>query len=206
MAKFPDPVITAMHHAGTTVTCLPVKMSDESPDAALTPSNASDSSNGWAAAIFFVLPESWEEAQIQQAFQPGTLLPVGMSADLIEHDTATLISLEVDVVLPEEKLSGEILFIPGHLEGHHETLRLLSSQVAIDLFIGDKFCELLHQQTVPLAREHREVFADLLKEATGRDALIRFRGQYDPQAAFDSRIGAGKLWMPEPPKPTDPLN
>lgn len=192
LARFPDAVITAMHHAGTTVTCLPVQMSEAASDV-------------WVAAIFFVLPESWDNKKIKQTFSTGALLSVGLAADLLEQDSATLISLEVELNVEGDPLAGEILFIPGHLEAHHETVNLLSEQSGIDLFIGDKFCNLLHQQTIPLEQGHRDVFAELLKEASSRDALIRFRGQYDPQAAFDALLpsaGAG-VWMPEPPKPSD---
>lgn len=168
-ARFPDAVITAMHHADTTVTCMPVKLD-----------------NGrWVSALFFVLPENFKDVDVQSLFASGRLFPVGVEADLKEQTTATLISLGIDVQLGEsEPLAGEILFIPGHLESHHEAVQLLSQQDDISLFIGDMHCNLLHQQRVPLADEHRQVFADLLREASSRDALIRFRGQYDPDAAF----------------------
>jgi len=206
VAKFPDQVITAMHHTGTTVTCLPVQMSPDPQKtnaSATNPSDRQTDRSDWQAAMFFVLPESWENRQIKRTFRDGTLFPVGLSADLLEEDTATLVTIELEIHFSEHPLNGEILFIPGHLETHHETLRLLSEQQGIDLFIGDKFCTLLHQQTIPLSAEHREVFGDLLKEASSRDALIRFRGQYDPQAAFANRVGGRQVWMPEPPAPSD---
>ncbi|MBX2823107.1 MAG: hypothetical protein KTR33_00170 [Gammaproteobacteria bacterium] len=168
MPRFPDAVITAMHHAGTTVTCIPVQL---------------DQGN-WVAAIFFVLPEQYDESVATTLFKTG-LIPVALEADLKEPSTATLISLGIELRPPvNEALSGEVLFIPGHLESHHEAVRLLSKQTDITLFVGDKHCNLLHQQKIPLADEHRAVFADLLREAASRDALIRFRGQYDPDAAF----------------------
>ncbi|MBX2886963.1 MAG: hypothetical protein KTR32_43855 [Granulosicoccus sp.] len=167
--KFPDAVIAAMHHADTTVTCMPVKLDN----------------GDWVSALFFVLPEQYKEVDTQALFSTGRLFPVGVEADLKEQTSATIISLGIDIDLGEpEPLAGEILFIPGHLESHHEAVKLLSEQQDISLFIGDMHCNLLHQQRVPLANEHRQVFADLLREASSRDALIRFRGQYDPDAAF----------------------
>jgi len=168
MPRFPDAVITAMHHAGTTVTCMPVQVDQ----------------GDWVSAIFFVLPEQYDETVTETLFKTG-LIPVGIEADLKEQSTATLISLGIELRPPvHAALTGEVLFIPGHLQSHHEAVRLLSTQPDISLFIGDKHCNLLHQQKIPLADEHRTVFADLLREAASRDALIRFRGQYDPDAAF----------------------
>jgi len=175
MAKFPDPVIAAMHHAATTVTCLPVQLDDAE----------------WRAAIFYVLPEAIEEEQARTLFPAGQLVSVGLDADLKEPSSATAIVLGVEIQLAAKQLRGEIVFLTGHLDSHFETVEMLSQQSTIDLFIGDKFCTLLHQQTIPLADEHRQVFTELLKEAASRDALIRFRGQYDPDAAFAEIVGTG---------------
>lgn len=175
MPKFPDAVITAMHHAATTVTCLPVQRDG----------------NEWRAAIFYVMPESFTKDQAQQLFPAGKLIPVGLEADLKEARNATVIQLCLELAVDyHEPLQGEILFLTGHLDTHFEAVDLLSKQPSIDLYIGDKYCSLVHQQSIPLADEHREVFAQLLKEASSRDALIRFRGQYDPDAAFAELVSA----------------
>jgi len=170
MARFPDGVIKAMHHAGTTVTCMPVQIDN----------------GDWVSALFFILPEKFDESRISAIFDPARTFPVSLEADLKEQHTATLIALSIDITLgaDEEVLNGQILFIPGHIASHHEAVELLSRQNAITIFIGDKHCNLLLQQRIPLVDEHRQVFADLLREAASRDALIRFRGQYDPDAAF----------------------
>lgn len=176
MPKFPDPVITAMHHAATTVTCLPVQLDD----------------SDWRSAIFFVLPESMDDEQSRSIFTAGKMFPIGLDADLKEQTGASLILLGVEIEIGQASpLRGEIFFLTGHLDTHFETVDLLSRQNSIDLFVGDKFCNLVHQQTIPLEQEHREVFAQLLKEASSRDALIRFRGQYDPDAAFAELTGGG---------------
>ncbi len=183
MAKFPDAVITAMHHAASTVTCLPVQMDGDE----------------WKSAIFFVLPESFTQADINAIFENSALVTVGLDADLKEPKGATLILLGVDIDIGQgDMLRGEILFLTGHLKSHFETVKLISEQASIDLFIGDTFCNLLHQQSIPLEDAHRQVFADLLKEASSRDALLRMQSQYDPDAAFAELASGGQY--PQPPR------
>ena len=181
MAKFPDAVITAMHHAASTVTCLPVEMDNAE----------------WKSAIFFVLPESVSREKINSIAKQSCLFPVGLDADLKEPAGATLILLgvDIDIGLPD-LLRGEILFLPGHLQSHFETVKRISEQNSIDLFIGDTFCNLLHQQSIPLQDEHRAVFAELIKEASSRDALLRMRSQYDPEAAFAELASGGHYAQP----------
>ncbi len=179
MAKFPDAVITAMHHAGTTVTCLPVRLDDQE----------------WQSAIYFVLPETVDNDALGASLEVHENLTVALDADIHEMDTATIISLGIELHIQASngmlKPSGEVLFFTGHLSAHFENMKLLTTQQGIPLFIGDRYCELLHQQTVPLNDEHRAVLSELLSEAASRDALIRFRGQYDPDAAFAAYAGTG---------------
>lgn len=163
-----------MHHTRTTVTCLPVQLDG----------------GQWSAAIFFVLPEDFDEPLIQRLFTDATLFSVGIEADLKEQDTATLITLGVEIDLgTDSSLMGEIVFLTGYLDTHFDTVQSLSRQSGINLFIGDCYCNLLHQQSIPLGDEHRAVLAQLLQEASSRDALIRFRGQYDPEVAFKELTG-----------------
>ena len=81
-------------------------------------------------------------------------------------------------------MSGRILFVTGHMPAHYEAVQLLAEQESIGLFIGDMHCTLLHQQRIPLAEPHRQVFREMLQEALRRDALLRMTTQYDPEAAF----------------------
>ena len=180
MAKFPDAVITAMHHAGTTMTCLPVRLDDQA----------------WQSALYFVLPESIDNEVFEASLAGTDKITVALDADLHEMDSATIISLGLELHLNAVhgtalKPAGEVLFFTGHLTAHFENVKLLATQPGIPLFVGDRFCELLHQQIIPLSDEHRSVLAQLLSEAASRDALIRFRGQYDPDAAFAAYAGSG---------------
>ena len=195
MSKFPDAAIRAMHHAGTTVTCMPVVIdaSGQAVAATLetegteTRQNTPESNQAWESAVFFVLPLSVTNKQLKKLFPSERLFPVQLEADLIEHDNGTLIELglEIDLGL-KEKPSGLVLFLTGHIPSHYEAVQLLAKQDSIGLFIGDVHCNLLHQQRIPLVDEHRAVFEDMLQEAVRRDAVIRMSGSYDPEAVFDS--------------------
>ena len=193
MQKFPDAVIRAMHHAGTTATCMPVAfdadgvsavMSEDNQHDATTEQTDSDSAN-WESAVFLVLPPDLEQKQLDRLFPSDALFPVGVEADLLELENATLIEIIVDVDIGlKDKVSGRILFVTGHMPAHYEAVQLLAEQESIGLFIGDMHCTLLHQQRIPLAEPHRQVFREMLQEALRRDALLRMTTQYDPEAAF----------------------
>jgi len=205
MQKFPDAVIRAMHHADSTVTCLPValdqsgnepnlsvartfpeessKKSPQEDDAA----TAAEHQSEWESALFFVLPLSVTHDEIKSLFPSSHLFPVALEADLIEHEKATLIELVIDIDLGlSASPAGRVLFLTGHLPTHHEAVSLLGQQQSIGLFIGDVHCNLLHQQRIPLADEHRSVFRDMLKDALKRDSLIKMTSRYDPDEAFES--------------------
>jgi len=190
MSRFPDAVIRAMHHAATTVTCIPVAI-DQSEmsgsDASHQVSDGQQKENAWESAIFFVLPLSVTHAQITSLFPASQLFPVAMEADLIEHENGTLIELTIEIDLGlADKPAGRIVFLTGHIPVHHEAVTLLGKQESIGLFIGDVHCNLLHQQRIPLASGHRQVFNDMLKDALKRDALIKMSGKYDPDKVFGS--------------------
>lgn len=193
MQKFPDAVIRAMHHAGTTATCMPVVYdaagvsavrSTDDPESADADDTNGDGVN-WESAVFLILPLDVTRKQLARLFPSENLFPVAVEADLLEFEKATLIELIIDVDLGlKDKLSGRVLFVTGHLPAHYEAVQLLAEQQNIGLFIGDVHCNLLHQQRVPLAEPHRDVFRQMLQEALRRDALLRMTSQYDPEAAF----------------------
>lgn len=195
MQKFPDPVIVAMHHAGTTVTCMPVQYdesgfavaSDASGEQVSEDQPPETSSGDWESAIFFVLPLTVADRELKSLFPAKQLFPVALEADVIEHDNGTLIELGVEIDLGlNEKVSGLVLFLTGHLPSHFEAVQLLSKQESIGLFMGDVHCNLLHQQRIPLADGHRSAFDSMLQDSIRRDAVIRMTGRYDPEAVFDS--------------------
>ncbi len=176
MTRFPDEVITAMHNAGSTVTCMPVHLDDGDGD--------------WESAIFFVLPPSVTDEEIKQIFPPSELFGVGLELDLMEHDNGTLIELGISIDCGTgELLQGLILFLTGHIDSHFQAVTYLGKQSSIGLFIGDVHCNLLHQQRIPLGDEHRQVFRELLQDAAKRDFVIRMTGKYDPDLVFAHLAG-----------------
>ena len=184
-----------MHHAGTTVTCMPVVIDGSGQAVAATyedddtasQQSSLETSQAWESAVFFVLPLSVTNKELKKLFPSERLFPVQLEADLIEHDNGTLIELGVEIDLGlKDKPSGLVLFLTGHIPSHYEAVQLLAKQQSIGLFIGDVHCNLLHQQRIPLVDEHRAVFEDMLQEALRRDAVIRMAGSYDPEAVFNS--------------------
>jgi hypothetical protein len=51
----------------------------------------------------------------------------------------------------------------------------------------------LYRQRIPLSDAMRSGFRQLLDEATGRDALIRLSGHYDPEQVFTDVVSALRL-------------
>ena len=212
MQKFPDAVILAMHHTGSTVTCLPVALDDSADDLNLSnartypqdealqnskelqkPFEGNDAATAvaqdtdWESALFFVLPLSVTHDELKSLFPSPHLFPVALEADLIEHEKATLIELGIEIDLGlSDSPAGRVLFLTGHLSAHHEAVSLLGQQQSISLFVGDVHCNLLHQQRIPLADEHRSVFREMLQDALKRDSLIKMTSRYDPDEAFES--------------------
>jgi len=173
--KFPDEVVVALHETQLTLSCIPVQIDDQH----------------WQAALFYVL--SPDAPSLGKGALLGGPFAVGIEADTVEHDNATLIEIGIEISVPVEPLRGTLLFLTGHSTPHHEALKLLTTQQDLPLFLGDQHCNLLWQQRVPLSDAHREGFKELLDEAIARDAVIRMTGRYDPDAAFTDSLQSRRL-------------
>lgn len=173
--KFPDDVIVAMHHVNTTVSCVPVQIDNDH----------------WQAAVFFVLSPT--APCLGKGFLAPGPFSVELDADLHEHANGTLIEIGIDIATPVERSRGTLLFITGHSAGHFESLKLLTEQADLPLFIGDQYCTVLSQQRIVLSDAMRAGFKQLLDEAVGRDAVIRMTGHYDPDTVFNDVIGSLQL-------------
>ncbi len=173
--KFPDEVIVALHETQLTLSCIPVQIDDQH----------------WQAALFYVLPP--DAPCLGKGALMGGPFAVGIEADTVEHENATLIEIGIDISVPVQPLQGTLLFLTGHSTPHHEALKLLTTQQDLPLFLGDQHCNLLWQQRVPLGDGHRDGFKELLDEAIARDAVIRMTGRYDPDAAFADSLQSRRL-------------
>jgi len=171
--RFPDEVMVALHEAGVTLGCLPVRIDGDD----------------WRAALFHVVPDRAECLSIDPTLS-GAPFAVALEADLHEHENATVIELAIEIRTPGVPLAGSVLFLTGHVAAHFESVALLATQTDIPLFIGDAYCRQLASQRIPIGDAERAVFKALLDEAVGRDAVIRLTGRYDPAAAFDAVLGA----------------
>lgn len=170
--RFPDDVIVALHNANVTVSCLPVQIDNDQ----------------WQAAVFFVLPVN--ARCLQDGQLPGGPFAVEFDADLHEHEKGTLIEIGIDIATPVENNHGTLLFLTGHSSSQFETLKLLTEQQTLPLFIGDEYCKVLSQQLIPLSDTMRAGFRQLLDEAVGRDAVIRMTGHYDPDLVFTDVVAS----------------
>lgn len=173
--KFPDDVIVMLHDANVTVSCVPIKIDDDQ----------------WQAAIFFVLPAD------AKCLTAGRLLggpfAVSLDAELHEHEKGTLIEIGIEITTPIEPALGTLLFITGHSPSHFETMKLLSEQEELPLFIGNEYCSVLARQRIPVSDAMRNGFRTLLDEAVGRDAIIRMTGHYDPDQVFTDVVASLQL-------------
>ena len=146
--RFPEDVIVLLHNANVTVSCVPIQLDD----------------GNWQAAIFFVLPAA------APCLSTGRLLggpfTVEFDADLHEHEKGTLIEIGMEIVTPIEPSRGTLLFITGHSPSHFETLKMISEQDELPLFIGDEYCRVLYKQRVPISQAMQKGFRQLLDEVT----------------------------------------
>ena len=178
MKRFPRVVREAMRQRGSTATCVPVHLDD----------------SGWQAALFLQLagPECKEDRRIIS--RSGGPLPVGIEADLIKADHASVVTLRAEIhTRMDDPMVSEILLTPGVGSSHFEALKLLTTQPRLCWFFGDEKYWLLHSQSHPLAPAQSAGFADLLEEAVGHDAVVRLTGRYDAGAALTDIAGQYEL-------------
>jgi len=173
--RFPDDVMVLLHNANITLSCVPVQLD-----------------NGqWQAAIFFVLPAD------APCLKTGKLLggpyTVELDADLHEHEKGTLIEIGLEIITPIEPSRGTMLFITGHSPSHFESIKLISEQDQLPLFIGDEYCRVLYKQNIPVSKAMQKGFKQLLDEAVARDAVIRLTGHYDPDLVFTDVLASLQL-------------
>jgi hypothetical protein len=173
--RFPDDVVVLLHNANVTVSCVPVQMDD----------------GQWQAAMFFVLPR--DAASLHDGRLPGGPFSVELDADLHEHAKGTIIEIGIRIDTPVEPSFGTLLFLTGHSPSHFESLKLLTQQHTLPLFIGDEYCRVLFRQLIPVSDAMRSGFSRLLDEAVARDAVIRMTGHYDPDQVFTDVVASLQL-------------
>ena len=171
MKRFPRAVREAMRSGGAAATCVPVQLDGE----------------GWQAALFLQLagPECKADRRIiSRARGP---LPVGIEADVITAERASVVTLRAEVhTRAGDPMVSEILMTPGAGSSHFEALKLLTAQPRLCWFFGDEAFWLMHSQSHPLAPEQHSGFAEVLEAAVGHDAVVRLTGRYDAAAALSA--------------------
>jgi len=135
--------------------------------------------------VFFSVggPESKEDRRVLRKTEGA--IPVGIEADLIEHGSAAVVVLRLEVhTRPDDPLAAEILLAPGNSGGHFDACKLLTQQSRLVCFFADEAGWVIRMHQIPLQPEHRQVFGEILDDATAHDALIRMTARYDAMAAL----------------------
>ncbi len=158
-----------MEYTGSSVTCLPVQF------------DAGD----WESAIFFQVGGGESKLDRKILSRSEISLPVAVETDLIEHASAAVIVIRLEVFTAQDNpLVGEVLLTPGQIESHFETLKLLGSQCLLRWFFADAAYWIIHQQQNTLDAMQNAIFQETLNNATAHDSLIRITGKYDVEAAL----------------------
>lgn len=193
-----------MSAGGSTVTCLPVQMEDESTVASAQAMLSEESNqqspadvtgnkvvatrpllNQWQSCIFFRLGGSESRNDIDILKSNAGPFTVGIETDIIEHENASVVVLRLQVfTTPSDPLVGEVLMTPGGAETHYEILGLLGEQETLTWFFSDQQYYQIYQQSQQLSQEWRDEFLALRSESFKRDSIIRLAGKYNAQAAF----------------------
>ena len=173
MDKFPKSVRRAINSTGTAASCMPVKLDG----------------GEWETALFIHLAGN-ESAQDRWVLSRDTRpVPVGVEGDMIETDHGAIIVLRLEVyTFTDDPLAVEILFTPGGVAGHFQTLRELTRQPRLCWFFGDDAFRVIHSQQHPLTQQQRDGFNELMLEAVRHDAVTRCTGRYDAKAALTSVV------------------
>ncbi|MDX1489188.1 MAG: hypothetical protein R3268_13345 [Acidiferrobacterales bacterium] len=139
----------------------------------------------WEAAVFFHLAGSESKRDRQILAKAKGPFAVSVEADLLELTHASVVVLRFEVAtIPDDPLTGEVLFTPGETRTHFDTVQLLCRQQRLCWFFSDGDFRVLHSQQNPIGQEQRASFDDLLADAVRHDALIRASAHYDAQAAL----------------------
>ncbi len=168
MREFPLSVQRSMRRSGAAATCVPVKL--DSPD--------------WETA-FFVHVAGPECKQDRRTLKTSPNVAVAVESELMTHARASIVLLRLEIgTVPADPLSFEILLAPGHVTGHFEALKLLSTQPRLTWFFGDGDYRVLRTLQHDLSQVQQREFDTLCKDAFSHDATLRMAGQYDAEAAL----------------------
>jgi len=169
-----------MSAGGSTVTCLPVQLTD---DALPVEPNSGGPGNGkspvvdvdagyhsmlqqWQSCIFFRLGGVESRDDIDVLNSSAGPFTVGIETDIIEHENASVVVLRLQVFTnPADPLVGEVLMTPGGAETHYEILGLLGEQQSLTWFFSDQQYNQIYQQSQSLSQEWRDEFLALRSEA-----------------------------------------
>lgn len=169
MKRFPAEVRDAMTASGAMATCVPVRLDGAS----------------WEAAFFVQLGGSESKADRRAMSQGRGPFAMGLETDVVETEHGAVVVVRPELhTRAEDPLVFEVLLTPGVGGSHHEALRLMGEQASLSWFFADAAGWTLHAQALPLRREHRQAFSELLSQSLRHDTLVRLTKTYDAQAAL----------------------
>jgi len=163
-----------MRSSRAMTTCVPIEMDD----------------SVWQTAVFFEL--GGKECEQDRMFLKEAKAPVqiGLEADLIEQDTASVVMLRFEVLTGlKTPLAGDVLILPGIGNVQFETLNYLTSQSHLPFYFSDGSYQVVHKQQVVLRDQERAAYRSLLDDAVSHDAMIRLSGRYNAMTALKEVTG-----------------
>lgn len=162
-----------MKKNGAMTTCIPVQF---------------DQGN-WETAVFFEVGGKLCKADRKILREARTPIPVSVEADLINHASASVVTLRFEVMTNDDNpLVGEVLLAPGIGDTQFDTLKNLTHQRNMRWYFGDGAYNVIHSQQTTLYEHERQGYDSILQDAIKHDAVIRLTGRYDAQGAFNEIV------------------
>jgi hypothetical protein len=105
------------------------------------------------------------------------------------HGAAAVVSIELSIAtVPEDALKYEILLVPGAVESHYQSIKLLARQHRICWFFGDNDYRVIQAQEQEIDDAQHKLFESIARDAFAHDSLLRISNQYDSEQALSEIV------------------
>lgn len=159
-----------MRSSGSAATCVPVQLSG---------------TGTWEAALFIHVagPECKQDRRLLKTAAEPT--PSKIKPKLMAHERAAIVSLELSVItILEDPLKFEVLLVPGSIDAHYQSLKLLAEQNRICWFFADNDFRVIQAQEQEIEKQQHHEFEGIARDAFAHDSLLRMANHYDNEAAL----------------------
>ena len=175
-----------MRDKGIAATCLPVQFDDDR----------------WETA-FFLHVEGPESKQDRRILKMQKTTPTELGVELLKHASAAVVMMRLEVqTIENDPLVFEILLVPGLINSHYESIKVLAQQQHIRYFFSDSDFRILQQQEQQISETQHQNFESLARESFAHDSVVRMAGKYDGHAALSEIVSHYQV-RTEPGNPSD---